>query len=153
MPARSAGPDHPPGQTVMSATSLRWRMQANRPRSSGFRRCQAPYCRVSRTKTVWPREYRIAVPVWGRVHLACRPTPMQLGMLRMAAVLRQTIGRFQGNTESIHRRIAHIQQILDSVGNPFGLPPIPRPDLPEHELYEQDWEADAHHWTPEHQDH
>jgi hypothetical protein len=133
----SAGPDHPPGQTVMSATSLRGRMQANRPRRSGydgpglvaavkavmlgqqppvrsrgFRRCQAPHCRVSRTKTVWPSEYRVAVPIWGRVHLACRPTPSQLRMLRMTAAIRRVTISFQVSVEPMCQAIAAIQRMM-----------------------------------------
>jgi hypothetical protein len=122
------------------APARRGRMQAHRPRHPGrsilgFRRCQAPYCRVSRTKVVWPSEWRIAVPVWGLVHLECRPTPAQLRAMRIAAAMRRVTLSFAMSAEPMRRAIAGIQQAM------AGL------ELPEHEQWERDWELSAHHWT------
>jgi hypothetical protein len=116
------------------------RMQAHRPRRPGrsilgFRRCQAPYCRVSRTRVVWPSEWRIAVPVWGLVHLECRPTPAQLRAMRIAAAMHRLHISFQANIEPMRRAIAGIQQAA------AGL------DLPEPEQWERNWEQSAHHWV------
>jgi hypothetical protein len=101
----------------------------------GFRRCQAPYCRVSRTRVVWPSEWRIAVPVWGLVHLACRPTPAQLRAMRIAAAMRRLRISFQVNVEPMRRAIASIQQATAQFA----------PSEPER--WESDWERSAHHWT------
>jgi hypothetical protein len=106
----------------------------------GFRRCQAPYCRVSRTRTVWPREYRMAVPIWGRVHLECRSSPWQLRNLLLAQAFRRVTISFQVGVEPMRRAIESIQRMM------IGL------QLPEHELYEREWETAAHHWTPPDQD-
>jgi hypothetical protein len=101
----------------------------------GFRRCQAPYCRVSRTKIVWPSEWRIAVPVWGLVHLECRPTPAQLRAMRIAAAFRRVTLGIQFNAEPMRRAIASLRQVAAEL------------EAPEHERWERDWEESAHHWT------
>jgi hypothetical protein len=82
------GPEHHPADDRLNIGRLSTGggSQANRPRHPGFRRCHAPYCRISRTRTVWPSEYRIATG-WGLVHLACRPSPRQTQMLRMMAAM------------------------------------------------------------------
>jgi hypothetical protein len=103
----------------------------------GFRRCHAPYCQVSRTKIVWPSEWRIAVPVWGLVHLECRPTPAQLRAMRMAAAMRWATISFQMSAEPMRRAIASIQRAMDGL------------TIPESDLWDRPWEEgpDAHHWV------
>jgi hypothetical protein len=111
----------------------------------GFRRCQAPYCRVSRTRTVWPREWRIAVPVWGLVHLACRPTPAQLRAMRLAAAMHRLRVTFHVNVESAQQAFYGFQQAMAPYRNPLGLPPIPQPD-PSDERWEDGSDAQRVHF-------
>jgi hypothetical protein len=87
-------------------------------KGEGFRRCQAPYCRVSRTRTVWPTEYRIATG-WGLVHLECRPSARQAQMLRFMASMakvRRVLG--QGLTPATRRATRSMRQLNQVLDRP-----------------------------------
>jgi hypothetical protein len=80
------------GTAAIGATGV-WLYVAPR-HGDGFRHCGRPICQVSRHNVVWPSEYRVEVPVWGRVHLACFPTPTQLAHLRRMAAMQRAAASF-----------------------------------------------------------
>lgn len=118
MPQPAAGPEHRNGMKASGhslPTDVRKRMQANRPRRSGFRRCGRPICSVSRHNVVWPSEYRVEVPLWGPVHLACYPTEAQLASLRRMAAMQRAAASFALHMAQMHTGFTNVAKAMQAL--------------------------------------